>query len=358
MDRGRSLAVRLRRLLPFALAALLGAGAGIGTFAGLGGGGDTTTTVVRAVTATLPNAPAPASPSPPSSSLSPADIYRRAAPGVVEISTFRSFGGAAGTGSGFVVDKGGAIVTAAHVVDGASTVAVRLASGRDAQARVLGADQSSDIALLRVDVPQAELHPLSLGDSDAVSVGDPVVAIGNPLGLERSLTAGVVSGLDRTIESPSGATIAGAIQTDAALNPGNSGGPLVDAQGRVIGVNVQIAPGGNTSIGYAVPVNTVRRVVAQLKAGRTPVRAYVGVRIEQALGGGARIVEVVPGSPASRAGLRVGDVVLAAGGRDIRSYGELPALVAERSPAETLTLRVRRGGRTLTVAVTLGRAPS
>jgi len=352
-----TLARLTRRLAPFALAAVLGAGAGIGTFAGLGGGGETTTTVVRAVTATLPNAPAPASPAPPTSALSPAEIYRRAAPGVVEISTF---GGTAGTGSGFVLDKAGSIVTSEHVVDGASTVTVRLASGREEEARVLGADQASDIALLRVAAPGDELHPLPLGDSDAVSIGDPVVAIGNPLGLERSLTAGVVSGVNRTIESPSGASIAGAIQTDAALNPGNSGGPLLDAQGRVIGVNAQVATAGagNAGIGYAVPVNTVRRVVAQLKAGRTPARAYMGVRIEQALGGGARIVEVVPGSPASRAGLRVGDVVLAADGRDIRSYDELPALTAERAPGEKVTLRVRRNGRTLMITVTLGRAPS
>lgn len=343
----------VRQLAPFALAALLGGGVGVGVFAGLGGPGSTTTTVVREVatvaapTGTTATAPAP-------SGLSPAEIYRRAAPGVVEISAF----GGAGSGSGFVLDRAGYIVTSEHVVDGASTVTVRFAGGREAEATVVGTDRSSDVALLRVDVPGRELHPLPLGDSDAVAVGDPVVAIGNPLGLARSLTAGVVSGVNRTIDGPGGASIAGAIQTDATLNPGNSGGPLLDARGRVIGINAQVAAPGNTGIGYAVPVNTVRRVVAQLKSGRAPVRAYMGVRIEQALGGGAEIVEVVPGSPAFRAGLRAGDVVLAADGRDIRSHDELPALVAERSPGDRLTLRVRRDGRPLTVTVTLGRAPS
>ncbi len=344
-----------RRLAPFALAALLGAGAGVGAFVASGGGERETTTVVREVTTTTPSPPSPTDRAPSSSGLSAAEIYRRAAPGVVEVSTF---GGMSGAGSGFVLDRKGHVVTAAHVVDGADTVTVRLASGRDTQARVLGADQASDIALLRVEAPSAELHPLPLGDSDAVSVGDPVVAIGNPLGLARSLTAGVVSGLNRTIDSPRGDAIAGAIQTDAALNPGNSGGPLLDTQARVIGVNVQVAAGGSAGIGYAVPVNTVRRVVAQLQAGRLPARAYLGVRIEQALGGGARIVEVVRGSPAAQAGLQVGDVVVAASGRDIRSYDELPALVAERSPGDRLTLRLRRGERTLAVTVTLGRAPS
>ena len=354
MDAPRAVMDALRRLLPFALAALLGAGAGVGAFVSLSGEERTTTTVVREVTIKAPPATLTEQ-APAASALSAAEIYRQAAPGVVEISTF---GGVAGAGSGFVLDKEGHVVTAAHVVNGADTVTVRLASGRETQARALGVDDSSDIALLRVNVPRAELHPLPLGDSEAVAVGDPVVAIGNPLGLERSLTAGVVSGLNRTIDSPRGTSIAGAIQTDAALNPGNSGGPLLDGHGRVIGVNVQVAAGGNTSIGYAVPVNTLRRVVAQLKAGRAPARAYLGVRIEQALGGGARIVEVVPGSPASRAGLQVGDVVLAASGRDIRSYDELPALVAERSPGERLTLRLRRDGRTLTVMATLGRALS
>jgi S1-C subfamily serine protease len=351
VDLRHRLLASVRRLLPFLLAALLGAAAGIGAFAGLGGEGSTTT-VVREV-ATAP--PATSAPTAPEGGLSPAEIYRRAAPGVVEISTL---GGIAGSGSGFVLDGSGLIVTNAHVVDGASTVTVQLASGRQLDGRVVGSDPSSDIALLRVEAPRQELHPLPLGDSAAVAVGDPVVAIGNPLGLERSLTAGVVSGLNRTIDSPSGATIAGAIQTDASLNPGSSGGPLLDAQGRVIGVNAQIAPGGNPGIGYAIPVNTVRRVVADLKAGRTPARAYMGVRIEQALGGGARVVEVVPGSPAARAGLRVDDVVLAADGRDIRSSDELPALVAERSPGQKLALRVRRDGRILQITVTLGRAPS
>jgi len=222
--------------------------------------------------------------------LSPREIYKRDAPGVVFItanvtqapSPFAPAQEGQSTGSGFVIGKGGSIVTNAHVVEGATRVTVSFGDKRTAQARVAGRDPSSDLALLLVDPDGLKLEPLELGSSKGVQVGDPTVAIGNPFGLDRTLTTGVVSALQRSIPSlQPGYSINNVIQTDAAINPGNSGGPLIDAQGKVIGVNSQIetggSGGGNVGIGFAVPIDTAKEVIPQLRRGGSVQRAYLGV---------------------------------------------------------------------------------
>ena len=266
------------------------------------------------------------------------------------------------SGTGFVIDGDGHIVTNEHVVSDAERVTVRFADGEEAGARVVGTDPSTDVALLRLDDPDArELTPLTLGSAEELDVGDPVAAIGSPFGLEGTLTTGIVSALGRQIEAPNNFTIDGAIQTDAALNSGNSGGPLLDMRGRVVGITSQIQSrtGGNVGIGYAVPVETVRRVVEQLREGREVRYAYLGVQIADAAdGGGARIVEVRDGSPADEAGLRANDVVVEAAGEDVRSGDDLRRAVAARQPGNELELRVRRGGETRAVTVELGIRPA
>ncbi|MFL5957687.1 MAG: S1C family serine protease, partial [Solirubrobacterales bacterium] len=229
-----------------------------------------------------------------STGLTPREIYKRDAPGVVNVraqivqrvtSPF-NFGSpeeqrGVATASGFVVDGNGDILTNAHVIEGASRVTVQFENDKTADAKVVGKDTSTDLALLKVDPKDQKLHPLGLGDSSDVQVGDPTIAIGNPFGLDRTLTTGVVSALQRRIEAPNGFSIDHVIQTDAAINPGNSGGPLLDAAGRVIGINSQIATGGgsngNVGIGFAVPINTAKRVVPQLKQSGTVQRAYLGI---------------------------------------------------------------------------------
>ena len=221
------------------------------------------------------------------------EIYKRDAPGVVNVraqivqqvdSPFDPFGqGQQGvaTGSGFVLDKSGHILTNAHVIEGASRVSVQFEDNKTVEAKVEGKDTSTDIALLKVDTKGLDLKPLELGNSKTVQVGDPTIAIGNPFGLDRTLTTGVVSALQRKISAPNGYSISNVIQTDAAINPGNSGGPLIDATGRVIGINSQIATGGsgggNVGIGFAVPVNTAKQIVPQLKDSGSVKRAYLGI---------------------------------------------------------------------------------
>ncbi len=226
-------------------------------------------------------------------------------------------------------------------------------------ATLVGADPSSDLAVIAVDVSADRLEPLSLGSSAGLEVGDGVIAIGSPFGLEGTVTTGIVSALGRTIDAPNGYSITGGIQTDAAINPGNSGGPLLDASGNVIGVNVQIASesGGNDGVGFAIPVDTVRQVASQLAAGKTIERAYLGVSLTNA-SGGARIAAVQSGSPASAAGLRAGDVVTALGDLPIASAADLSSAVAARKPGEHVTLTISRDGSNETVDVTLGTRPS
>lgn len=305
--------------------------------------------------------PAPAQPIAATGNAVPA-LVKRTMPAVVEITATSgagSLGGQTSTGSGFLMHGDGHVVTNEHVVAGAQTVSVRFSNGDDVDARVIGTDASSDVALLKLaDVP-AGVTPLQLGSATSLQIGEPVIAIGSPFGLEGTVTSGIVSALGRELQAPNGFTIDGAIQTDAALNRGNSGGPLIDASGRVVGMNSQIASqsGGNEGIGYALPAETIRTVTDQLEQGRTIERPYLGVTLGDSPDGGALVGAVRSGTPAERAGLRAGDVVTAAGGDALRSGEELRRAVSARKPGDRLELTVRRDGQTKTFSVTLGTRP-
>jgi S1-C subfamily serine protease len=311
--------------------------------------------------------------------LTPRDIYKRDAPGVVYItaeivstqpSPFVEPQRGESTGSGFIIGNGGSIVTNAHVVQGATSVTVRIGDGQVVKAKIAGEDPSTDLALLLVDPKGLDLHPLELGSSKAVEVGDPTVAIGNPFGLDRTLTTGVVSAKQRQIPSLlEGFQIDDVIQTDAAINPGNSGGPLIDALGRVIGVNSQIQTGGasngNVGIGFAVPIDTAKEVIPQLRSKGRVDRAYLGVSTaatDPALDGanqvkGARILGVVPNSPADEGGLRRGDVIEKIGDTPIESSEQISAAVTKHKPGETVAIQIVRGGSKKTVEVRLATRP-
>jgi putative serine protease PepD len=287
-------------------------------------------------------------------------VYRRAIASVVLI---RAGGG---EGSGFVVDGKGRIVTNAHVVGGSRRVRVQFGENTPTiPGRVVGRDRSSDLALVRV-LPRrvrGGLHPLALADSARVRVGDLAVAIGNPFGLERTLTAGVVSALGRQIEAPDGFSIPGAIQTDAAINPGNSGGPLLDRDARVIGVNSQIETGGagrgNVGVGFAVPSNVVKAVTADLEPDGRVRRAYMGVATTAPrTGTGARVSSVVPDGPAARAGLRAGDVIVRVGTARVTGTQDIGTAVFAARPGQRLHLEYRRAGRRRGTDVRLARRPA
>jgi S1-C subfamily serine protease len=321
------------------------------------------------------------------------DIYRDEGPGVAfiqaegvsESSVFGQQEGTA-TGSGFVVDEDGTIVTNAHVVDGADEVTVSFEEGGDSiDAEVKGVDPDTDIAVLKIDPGEVEdLTVLPLGDSSDLEVGDPVVAIGNPFGLQRTVTTGIVSALQRQINAPSGFSISNVIQTDASINPGNSGGPLLDAQGRVIGINSQIATGGgqgSVGIGFAVPVNTAKDLLPQLRQGKEIERAYLGVRMatvnedvaneaDLPVDSGALVESVEEGTPAEEAGLRgseidelsgeitePGDLIVAIDGEPVESADDVVAAVAGMQPGHTAKLEVYRGNDKRTVNVKLGERP-
>jgi putative serine protease PepD len=294
-----------------------------------------------------------------------ADLYKRVSPSVVEIQTQTAsntpFGQqrGAGTGTGWVYDEAGHIITNEHVIEGATRVTVKFADGTEEQAKVVGTDRSTDVAVLELDNASKAPAPLGLGSAKSLEVGDPVVAIGSPFGLQGTLTSGIVSALDRTITAPDGFTIDGAIQTDAALNPGNSGGPLLDEEGHVVGVNSQIASetGANNGVGYAIPIETVKSVADQLIQSGSVKHAFLGVRISDG-NGGARIEEVSDGTPAARAGLQVGDLVMGVDGQRVRSAAELSGAVASHQPGDELRLEVKRNGKARTVTVTLGTRPS
>ncbi|HSL65236.1 MAG TPA: trypsin-like peptidase domain-containing protein [Gaiellaceae bacterium] len=347
-------------VVPFAAllaAAVLGAVAGVGLWEAV----DDEATPAAATSTTVANRPVAASTG------SVAELYEQTIPGVVEITAASGsqgfpFGGQgqASTGSGWVLNAEGYVVTNQHVIDGADEVTVKFHDGEEVSADVVGADASTDVALLKLDEVPDDLQPLDLGSSESLRIGDPVVAIGSPFGLEGTVTSGIVSAKDRQLTAPDGFTIDGAIQTDAALNQGNSGGPLLDAEGRVVGMNSQIASqsGGNVGVGYAVPVETIQRVVDQLQSGGTVEYAYLGVELGDAEDGGAQIGAVRSGSPADDAGLRAGDVVVKADGEDVDGGDDLRRAVADREPGDELELEVRRDGDTETLTVTLGTRPT
>jgi S1-C subfamily serine protease len=390
---------------PVFLAALIGA-AILGGGAALGGaslfGFDGEKTIVREVAA--PGGE-PAVFARSGDRLTINDIYRRSAPGVVQITATRRqavqpdpfFGNPFGQpqtqiqqalGSGFVIDKAGHVVTNYHVVQGASRVDVSFSNNEELRARVTGVDPSTDVAVLQVDAHSRALTPLELGNSDLVRVGDSVVAIGNPFGLDRSITAGIVSALQRPIQAPNGFTIDHVIQTDAALNHGNSGGPLLNAQGHVVGVNAQIQTGGtsdgNVGIGFAIPVNTVRNVVAQLIARGKVEHAFLGISAKAIqpdvaqlfhlpVRHGLLVGSVAGGSGAAHAGLRGstsqvtvsgeswplgGDVILSVDGAPASSLGDLRDVVAAKRPGDTVKLGVLRNTKHVTIVVKLGRQPA
>ena len=311
-------------------------------------------------TVALPAAPGAVAPD--ARSRAVRQIYAEAHKSVVQVRV--SEGGAGGSGTGFVIDSDGTIVTNAHVVSGRGDVQVRFddnSAGVDAE--VVGSDQSSDLAVLRVDASNTQnVKPLRLADSDTVQVGDLAVAIGYPLGLERTVTAGIVSGVGRAIRAPNGFSIDKVIQTDAPINPGNSGGPLLDGAGRVIGVNSQIATagggGGNVGIGFAVPSNTVRQVVPRLRTGGSISRPYVGISsLASTVGQGALVASAVPGGPADEAGVRAGDLVTSVDGRDVQAPEDISAAIENRRPGDEIDLQVQRAGSDRTLRVRLGTRP-
>ena len=359
--------------LMLAVTAVIGgsAGAGIVLLTGAGDGSTTTTITQSAPTAA-------ASDSSNASGLDASALYASTAPGVVDITsngvtdTSQSnspFGGpqqqdTTATGTGFVVDGKGHILTAAHVVNGASSVTVTFQDGTTRKATVLGQDNATDVAVLSIDASGLTLHPLALGSSASLQVGDAVAAIGDPFTYQRSMSTGIVSGLDRTISAPNGFTVAHAIQTDAALNPGNSGGPVLDASGKVIGIADQIATNGSSDtssgVGFAVPIDLVKSELTSLEAGKSVSHAYLGVSTSDvgSTTTGALVQSVSSGGPAADAGLRSGDVITKLGSTTIKGTNDLVAAIATQKPGEKLTVTVRRGSNTTDLTVTLGTQPT
>jgi len=363
-----------------------------------GDGGQTT--IVQP--ADIPPADVPLADSP---GLSPSELYRRVAGGVVMVrATFAGqegwnpWGdpqqGAQSLGTGFVASRDGDILTNAHVLLGdqgqtATKVTVVFntpgGEGDEFKADVVGVDGDSDVAVLRVDPDEAPAQPLTLGDSSKVVVGEPVVAIGNPLGYDFSITSGIVSAVERSIEAPTGAVIPNAIQTDAAINPGNSGGPLINARGEVVGINEQIATqsGGNEGLGFAVPINTAIRVMEQLKQSGRVTYAWLGIggksltpdvaqTFDLSVERGVLVETVTPDGPAEKAAMRGGsksvtiqgqqyafggDVITRVDDTPIESFDDLIAFLAEKKPGDKVEVEVVRDGKTQTVEVTLGERP-
>jgi S1-C subfamily serine protease len=324
----------------------------------------------------------------------PSAIYHRVSPGVVTVvSTGFSGQSGGGVGSGFVIDASGEVATNAHVVttgEGskikkAGEVYVSFEDGNEVPAQIVGFDPFSDVALLRIDPAGLRLRPIELGSTEGIQVGAPVAAIGSPFGEDRSLSNGIVSALGRSIDSLTGFATPGAIQTDAAINQGNSGGPLLDARGRVIGINSQIQTrsGDSTGVGFAVPVDTVRRSLAQLRRGGRAHYAYLGVstspvfpqlakRFDLAVRSGAWVQTITKGGPADSAGLRAGsgstrfqarpyanggDVIVSLAGQPVNDEEALAALVAARRPGERVKVTVVRGKDRRNLTVTLGERP-
>jgi S1-C subfamily serine protease len=387
------------RLLGYTAAGLLGAGIALAAAAAAGGFGAGTTTVREIVGAAPPTNNASFRTR--SGALTIHEIYERAAPGVVQVTstqvvqnpdaTFNPFAPPTETqqalGSGFVIDKAGHIITNDHVVEGAKSVEVSFSDNESMKARIVGKDAATDVAVLQVDAHSRALTPLELGDSDSVQVGDSVVAIGNPLGEDRSITSGIVSALQRQIISPNGFSIDHVIQTDAALNHGNSGGPLLDAAGRVIGVNSQIqtASGGdgNIGIGFAIPIDTVKDVAAQLIKHGSVEHAFLGIEavpVTSAIAHlfhlpamqGLLVSKVCDGTGAAAAGVRQatndvtvagetwplgGDLIVKADGVRVPSTDRLRSVVAAKKPGDSVQLELYRNTTRMNLDVRLGRQP-
>ena len=363
---------------------------------GVGGGSTKTTTVIQQAPISATQA---SNNSAEGKALTPAGIYKRDAPGVVYVRSqivqqsqsmfdFGTEQRGEATGSGFVIDKSGDILTNAHVVDGAVKVTVQFSDDKTVDAKIVGRDTSTDLALLKVDPDGVNLKPLALGSAKDVTVGDPAIAIGNPFGLSRTLTTGVISAKQRQIQAPNGFKIDNVLQTDAPINPGNSGGPLLDAAGRVIGINSQIETGGsgngNVGIGFAVPIDTAQKVLPQLKKSGKVERAWLGVSsltIDGSLRGldlaakqGALVQSVQKGSPADKSGVKGGDisaqlsngtpvqlggdVVVAVDGKAVRTSDDLANAVVGKAPGDKVTLKIVRGGKRDDVKVTLGKRPA
>jgi S1-C subfamily serine protease len=385
----------VKAVAALALAALLGGGVAFGIGTAVWDGGSTTTVVQTAsASPTGLASDTVQQPAGDAGAGSVGRIYRAAAPGVVQVTSnvqtsdpFFGTQSAQALGSGFVMDKLGHIITNYHVVQGANDVFVNFSGNDRMKAKIVGTDPSTDVAVLKIDASTRALTPLPLGNSDAVRVGDPVVAIGNPFGLDRTVTAGIVSALQRQIQSPNGFPIDKVVQTDAAINKGNSGGPLLDSKGRVIGINSQIESddeeGGNIGIGFAIPINTVKEVASELIDHGKVDHPFLGIQmqtIDQSLAQFARVpdkgvlvTEVVPSSPAAKAGLKGGstsvvvdgqtyrlggDVITSVGGREVTSADEVQEIVTSKEPGDQLTLQLQRDGSEKTVTVTLGRRPA
>jgi S1-C subfamily serine protease len=332
----------------------------------------------------------------PGSAPSVSDIYKRVAPGVVFIQSRISDPGSGpfglpgrqgiATGSGFVLDQNGDILTNAHVVGTSRNVQVSFGDQTDTiNADVVGADPSSDTAVVRVDPSQTKLTPIPLGDSSSVTVGDPAIAIGNPFGFDRTVTTGIISALQRQIQAPNGFSIDNVLQTDASINPGNSGGPLLDGAGRVIGINSQIATGGSGSqgsvgIGFAVPINTVKGVVPTLESHGQVQRPYLGLTtapvtkqiasdLHLPVDAGALVQAVAPGGPGERAGLHAGnspgpeglmtggDIIVDVAGKPVRKPEDVATAIADRKPGDSVTVGFFRGQDKQQATVKLGTRP-
>jgi putative serine protease PepD len=356
-----------RTLAALAVVAAVGAGAGVGAYA-----------VVDASSSPAPAAGAPllsgslqpAALRSSSSSSSLVNLYKRTSPGVVDIVVTTSGSGGSDSsfgapqqsqsgkaeGTGFVLDSKGDIVTNEHVIDGATSITVKFQNGKTAKGTLVGSDTGSDLAVIKVDPSATTLVPLALGDSATVQTGQAVFAIGSPFGLADSLSAGIVSATGRTITSPSNKPIANAIQTDAAINHGNSGGPLLDSSGNVIGVNSQIESdsGGNDGVGFAIPVNTVKSITSQLVAGQKITHPFLGVYLSDASGGGAAISKLTAGGPADTAGVKAGDVITAVDSTPITSSSDLVTAISADTVGQKVTLTVTRDGASQKIDVTLG----
>jgi len=340
-----------------AAGALIGSGGGVGTYAALSGN---TKTVVRQVPVN------DSQPAASTSGLSVNSIYKRTNRGVVDVKVnsqaSNAFGGTqsqSAEGSGFVYDTSGHVITNQHVVDGATSLRVTFWNGQKYTAQVVGTDTSTDLAVLKVDAPSSVLYPLTLGDSSKVQVGDNVVAIGSPFGLAETVTAGIVSALHREMTSPNNFSIDDSIQTDAAINHGNSGGPLLDSQAHVIGVNAQIESdsGGSDGVGFAIPSNTIRSIASQLISNGKAQHAYLGVELGEN-SANARVVSVRSGTPAAKAGLRAGDTIASLGDTKISSADDLRAAINAHKPGDRVSVTYIRNGTRHTISLTLASRPS